>query len=146
MNNKLKISHEVFTDFARHVARKNLFIGRSLLLNFDNTDFIEADVKEEFGKFIREKYFQLSAAKSSLEFNKSGSKYLREVACSIDGKIDVYAVIDAFDVKCPARAHAIKKLLCSGVRGKGDVLQDLNEAKDAIERAIQMQIARKDKC
>jgi hypothetical protein len=71
-------------------------------------------------------------------FNRSGSKYLREVPCMIEGKIDVYAVLDAFKVTCPARQHAIKKLLCSGIRGKGSVLQDLKEARDAITRAIQM--------
>jgi hypothetical protein len=71
-------------------------------------------------------------------FNKSGSKYLREVPCAIDGKIDVYAVLDAFNVTCPARQHAIKKLLCTGIRGKGDVIQDLREARDAIDRSIQM--------
>jgi hypothetical protein len=60
----------------------------------------------------------------------------------VDGKLDVYAVLDAFAVTCPARQHAIKKLLCSGLRGKGDVLQDLQEAGDAVARAIQMQRAR----
>lgn len=76
------------------------------------------------------------------DINPSGSKYLRPVPCSILGQVDVYALLDAFDVTCPARAHAIKKLLCSGLRGKGDTLQDLREAKDAVERAIQMQEAR----
>lgn len=74
-------------------------------------------------------------------FNKSGSKYLRAVN-HINGFIDVYAVLDAFNVTCPARQHAIKKLLCSGIRGKGYVLQDLREAGDAITRAIQMQESR----
>ncbi len=76
------------------------------------------------------------------EFNRSGSKYLREAAQLVDGKLDVYAVLDAFAVTCPARQHAIKKLLCSGLRGKGDVIQDLQEAGDAVARAIQMQRAR----
>lgn len=75
-------------------------------------------------------------------FNRSGSKYLRDVPCMIDGRVDVYAVLDAFGVTCPARQHAVKKLLCSGIRGKGDVIQDLQEAADAVERAIQMQHAR----
>lgn len=76
------------------------------------------------------------------DINPSGSKYLRSVPCSILGHVDVYSVIDAFSVACPARAHAIKKLLCAGLRGKGDTLQDLREARDAVERAIQMQEAR----
>lgn len=76
------------------------------------------------------------------DFNKSGSKYLRSVPCSLLGRVDEYAVLDAFDVTCPARQHAIKKLLCSGIRGKADTMQDLREARDAIDRAIQMQEAR----
>lgn len=62
------------------------------------------------------------------DFNKSGSKYLRSVPCSLLGRVNVYAMLDAFDVTCPARQHAIK--------------QDLREARDAIDRAIQMQEAR----
>ena len=75
-------------------------------------------------------------------FNQSGSKYLREMKCLVDGYVDVYAVLKAFEVTCPARQHAIKKLLCSGIRGKGDVMQDLLEARDAIDRAIQMERSR----
>ncbi len=59
----------------------------------------------------------------------------------VDGRADVYAVLIAFNVSCPARQHAVKKLLCSGIRGKGDCLQDLREARDAIDRAIQIQEA-----
>lgn len=75
-----------------------------------------------------------------VEFNEIGSKYLREMKCLVNGKADVYAVIVTFDVKCPARQHAIKKLLCSGLRSKGSVLQDLQEARDAIDRAIQIEL------
>ena len=71
----------------------------------------------------------------------SGSKYLRTIQTK-GGKADVYAVLDAFGVTCPARQHAIKKLLCSGVRGKGDTLQDLREARDAVERSIELQTGR----
>lgn len=74
--------------------------------------------------------------------NQSGSKYLRKVQCDIEGSVDVYAVIETFQVTCPARQHAIKKLLCSGIRGKGDSLQDLTEARDAIDRAVQMEKSR----
>lgn len=76
---------------------------------------------------------------SESPFNKSGSKYLRNIPCLINGQADVYAILDAFNVTCPARQHAIKKLLCTGIRGKGDVLQDLCEAMDAVKRAIQME-------
>ena len=67
----------------------------------------------------------------------SGAKYLRQIHL-IEGRADVYAVLDAFAVTCPARQHAIKKLLCAGLRGKGDELQDLREARDAVDRAVEM--------
>lgn len=56
-----------------------------------------------------------------------------------DGTIDVYAVLLTFNVTCPARQHALKKLLCTGIRGKGSTLQDLKETKVAIERAIELE-------
>lgn len=74
-------------------------------------------------------------------FNASGSKYLRDIAL-VCGKVDVYAVLVAFGVTCPARQHAIKKLLCAGLRGKNSEINDLSEARDAIDRAIQMEEAR----
>ena len=72
------------------------------------------------------------------ETNPSGKKYLREIRTNEAGEVDVYAVLLAFEVTCPARQHAIKKLLCAGLRGKNDVTNDLKEAKDAIERAIEL--------
>lgn len=73
------------------------------------------------------------------EHPASGQKYLRKIQVTDEGQVDVYAVLDAFAVTCPARQHAIKKLLCSGLRGKGCELQDLVEARDAVTRAVQLQ-------
>jgi ABC-type glycerol-3-phosphate transport system substrate-binding protein len=82
----------------------------------------------------------LGQPENNKEFNESGSKYLRKIYYLLhDGCADVYAVLVAFNVTCPARAHAIKKLLMSGLRGKGDVKQDLTEARDAVDRAIQLE-------
>jgi hypothetical protein len=52
-----------------------------------------------------------------------------------DVVIDVYDVLDAFDVTNPAAAHAVKKLLCPGTRGAKDWETDLQEAIDSLERA-----------
>lgn len=71
--------------------------------------------------------------------NESGSKYLRKIIGAVNGCIDVYSVILSFSVTCPARQHALKKILCAGLRGKGDCLQDLKEARDAIDRAIEIE-------
>lgn len=77
--------------------------------------------------------------------NHTGSKYLRQIPSAIDPsqfvEADVYAVLVGFNVHCPGRQHAIKKLLCAGLRDKGDQLQDLLEARDALDRAIQLQAA-----
>lgn len=62
--------------------------------------------------------------------------YIRRVR-SIN--IDIYDILVAFGVTCPARAHAIKKLLCAGCRGHKTELQDLTEALLAVTRALDLQ-------
>jgi len=68
----------------------------------------------------------------------SRNKYLRKIQVDASGKVDVYSVLLAFNVTCPARQHAIKKLLCAGLRGKGSERQDMEEARDAISRGIEL--------
>jgi len=73
----------------------------------------------------------------------TGNKYVREItsrttpSCRIN--VDVYCVLKAFDVTSAPIAHAVKKLLCPGNRGKGSYRQDLVEARDAITRAIEQE-------
>lgn len=73
----------------------------------------------------------------------TGDKYRRTVRSTARNTeavtADVYCILEAFGVTCSARAHAIKKLLCAGDRGKADVLTDLIEAKDAVDRALTLQ-------
>lgn len=52
--------------------------------------------------------------------------------------IDVYRVLDLFEVKNPAIQHAIKKLLVAGGRGSKGKIEDMNEAIASIKRAIDM--------
>lgn len=51
--------------------------------------------------------------------------------------IDIYRFCDLFDVRGPLE-HALKKIACAGGRGDKDYFQDLREAIDSIERAIEM--------
>lgn len=77
----------------------------------------------------------------------SGTKYhrviheLAEYKESPDAEssvtVDVYSVLSAFKVTNPGLQHAAKKILCAGIRGKGDLVQDLKEARDALDRAIE---------
>ena len=53
-------------------------------------------------------------------------------------EIDVYRVLALFTVTNPCIQHAAKKLLCAGGRGAKDFEKDLREARDSIERALQM--------
>lgn len=72
----------------------------------------------------------------------SGNKYHRKIAgLAVHGggtaTVDVYSVLTAFQVTIPGLQHAVKKLLCAGIRSKATRLQDLQEARDALDRAIE---------
>ena len=64
------------------------------------------------------------------------SKYHKQIRPGV--VVDVYDVLSAYNVTCPATAHAIKKLLMPGQRGAKDAVQDLREAIASIERAIEL--------
>lgn len=70
----------------------------------------------------------------------SSNKYEREITDrqGDSAVVDVYDVLKAFEVTCPATQHALKKLLCSGLRGHKDLQTDLLEAKESITRAIEL--------
>ena len=72
------------------------------------------------------------------------SKYNREII-GIDGTVttvDVYRVIDAFGVSDPATQHAIKKMLCTGLRGHKDYLTDLNDSIESLQKAKDLYVQR----
>lgn len=53
--------------------------------------------------------------------------------------IDVYDVLQAFNVDNPALQHLIKKALCSGLRGHKDRLQDVREVLESAKRAVELE-------
>ena len=53
--------------------------------------------------------------------------------------VDLYDICRACGVGCGATQHAIKKLLFAGRRGVKSRLQDLTEARAAIDRAIELE-------
>lgn len=64
------------------------------------------------------------------------NKYNRTIT-NIDGvtiPVDVYDVLRAFDIRDPALQHALKKLLCMGLRGHKDTGTDLAEAIESLEK------------
>lgn len=64
------------------------------------------------------------------------SHYFRDV--SHLKQIDVYRILDLFGVTDPCIGHAIKKLLCPGVRGEKSHEQDIREAIKTLNRKLQM--------
>ena len=68
------------------------------------------------------------------------NKYLREII-NKNGEsiiVDVYDVLDAFQVTCPALQHLSKKALCAGLRGHKSAAEDLVDIWNSAERAIQL--------
>ena len=53
-------------------------------------------------------------------------------------KIDIYRVLDLFDVHSHALGHAVKKIMCAGGRGAKDHDKDIQEAIDTLVRYQQM--------
>lgn len=52
--------------------------------------------------------------------------------------VDIYRVETAFNVTDPGCQHALKKIACRGIRGKGNALQDTMEAIDALIESARM--------
>lgn len=69
------------------------------------------------------------------------NKYKRELK---GVEVDVYDVLLAFDVTCPAMQHAIKKCLAPGKRGVKSAKQDKKEAIKSIKRSIELTKLTKD--
>lgn len=64
------------------------------------------------------------------------NKYEREIV-GLSGEkaiVDVYRTLSAFNVTNPACQHAIKKLLCMCLRGHKNVITDLDDAIDSVNK------------
>jgi hypothetical protein len=89
--------------------------------------------------------------KLELEANpqgRSGNKYRRAIyPAAVSGEdkeerypieVDIYSVLQAYGNPPAPVGHAVKKLLCAGVRGKATQVQDIKEAIDALTRYLGM--------
>ena len=64
------------------------------------------------------------------------NKYAREIKPGVF--VDVYDVLAAWGVECPAIQHAIKKQLQPGARGNKSRRQDIEEAIASLNRALEL--------
>jgi hypothetical protein len=77
--------------------------------------------------------------RTSQQQNREHSHYFKDV--SKLSKIDVYRVLQLFNVTDPCIQHAVKKLLVAGGRGAGkDVSKDIKEARESLVRWQEMQV------
>ncbi|WP_428615792.1 hypothetical protein [Pseudoalteromonas sp.] len=76
-------------------------------------------------------------SKAKVEAKKDGKKYHREIIgfCGTKVEIDVYRVLDAYNTESASIDHAIKKLLCTGLRGHKDFITDIDNAIESLEEA-----------
>lgn len=75
--------------------------------------------------------------------NKYQKKIIGKTAPNVTGQIiaayvDVYDVLKAFNVQCPALQHLIKKALNAGCRGHKDLQTDLQDIIDSAIRAKEL--------
>lgn len=71
------------------------------------------------------------------EVNQRYAHYFKDVRHL--NVIDVYRVLELFDVTDPCIAHAIKKLLAAGKRGAKSAYVDVDEAIATLTRHQEMQ-------
>lgn len=111
------------------------------------------EIAAQKGRWVPKPSFQdePTAPKKPVLRQHTGTRYVREIPTlnelpeGVIALVDVYCVLEAFEIRCPAAAHELKKRLCAGIRGKNDVEQDLKEADDAGVRARELSSWRKAK-
>ena len=109
----------------------------------------------EHGEKYRDLKRQLYESQNGTEHEKIdgtidiGTKYRRTISGDMVNalgpthqkimiRVDIYDVLKAFEITCPARQHALKKLLLAGGRGSKSERTDLEEAHNSIKRSIEL--------
>jgi hypothetical protein len=54
------------------------------------------------------------------------------------GKLDIYRVIDLWNITDPCFQHALKKIMCAGNRGHKDLKKDVQDIIDTMQRKLEM--------
>jgi hypothetical protein len=113
------------SNFKDHVSRRYAWPENDERINNIGLNRTEDDMGH---------YNELREAQSAQKA-KAKSKYHRVIK---GAQIDVYDILKAYGVTCPAIAHAIKKLLLPGERHAKTWEQDINEAIASLERAKEL--------
>jgi len=104
----------------------------------DGEHYADISRQQESRRLELEKAEKEEQAKvAAIEVRRNKLKYHREIKKGVS--VDVYDVLSAFEVVNPAMQHALKKMLAPGKRGAKDAIQDMQEAIQSIERAIELE-------
>lgn len=68
---------------------------------------------------------------------KEYSHYYKKIPSGVE-YVDVYRVLELFQVHNPSIAHAVKKLLVAGGRGHKNIEKDIKEAIVSLNRWVEM--------
>ncbi len=132
--------------FNKRHKLKTLTIRGGKVCDYESSDAIKCTYNQlmaigKLKRMIDEKSNSKEIPNSSkANFKKDGNKYHREII-GLDGKrttVVVYRVLDAFTTNCPATDHAIKKMLCAGLRGHKDKITDYENAIESLEGALSL--------
>lgn len=122
-------------DISRSVSKSYpITYNQAYIITRDNFIFKGS---ENLKENVIQEVEKLCNAVIACESEKPKNKYDCTIKDKYTGKsivVDVYRVLVAFDVKCPALQHLIKKALCIGLRGHKDQATDLQ---DIIDSAIE---------
>lgn len=99
----------------------------------EDSDIVSYRVLSIEKKTEIEDYFDTRIALAKDE--QPSNKYLREYPYDT---IDIYRVLQIYDVTDPCIQHAVKKLLCAGKRGYKEVEKDVEEAIQSLVRYQEM--------
>jgi hypothetical protein len=67
---------------------------------------------------------------------KQHSHYFKDV--STLNHIDVYRIIELYEITCPVAQHILKKAIAAGKRGAKDQAKDMVEIADSANRWLEM--------
>ena len=123
------------------------FIGKDAYFFFGQ----EWKKSNAYGVYIKDNLTELPEQPTKADDvveHDNNNKYSRKIkTIVVDGidhdiYVDVYDVLTAFKTDNPAVDHAVKKELAPGVRGVKSRIQDFMEARDSLNRAIEIEKAK----
>lgn len=91
--------------------------------------------REEIDENFKEVLLEIKRAARDQKAVMNKNKYLRNYPYDT---IDIYRILQVYEVTDPSIQHAIKKLLCAGKRGYKDMSKDIMEAQMSLDRWFEM--------